>query len=208
MPRAGEAIDIELRAAVGRNYDPERYEESLRRVITECPDESERKAAEKRLLDLRGRRMREAANDADAASVAITRQDPLYTFERRFQMVGLLLRQHKQTGLVILASSGGFSTEWIDGGELTGMEAHTDRRRRGERAWRVAMDAVTLRKNPKLITLREYHEAVEGVILGRLGLNRASMMIGYADGSKEGRAELKRAVQQALGASGDYLGVA
>lgn len=201
---------IALRAATARGHNPDRYADSLRRIIATSPDEGERKVSERRLRELRMRQYRDAGNAASAQSERITRQDPLWTFEHRYQTIGLLMRLHRESGLVVFGACGNFSGDYIEGGSSDGMEAHTDRRRKGERIWGHALDAIQPRRERGEITLDrtdDYRDAVTGVIMGKLSLDRAAQAIGYAPHSDGGRCEIKRATMQALDAAQDVAGV-
>lgn len=104
----------------------------------------------------------------------------------------LLLREYRE-GLTISIEGHGVA-DYVQGGQVVGMEAHCDKMRAGRHAWKLAQEACE----------RRAWRAVDRVICGKAGLKQARRLIG--GGNVKAHAILKDNLIRALNASTAYLG--
>ena len=196
-----EPYDPRNRRGLGREFNLDRYKESQRAVMIQHPDEGERKRAERRPERASAASYVKDAEEADPYRV--TRQDPLFVFPGRLRQAGLQLRAHKQGLIISTAISGGFSVQFIDGGEKAGAEHQCDLRRVGFYAWQRALDAITPRKRAGH-RIADYHTAFTKCVEGVWPLAEACYAIGYTSVGANVN-EVKRFLGQGLEAAADYL---
>jgi len=104
----------------------------------------------------------------------------------------LILREHLEGQSITIG--GQEVTDFVQGGQASGMESMCDKMRVGRQAWKLALDATDVKAR----------KAVERVIAGKAGLKQARRLLGMADA--KAHAMLKANLVSALNAATAYLG--
>ena len=203
-----EPYDPRNRRGMGRApMHPEVLRETLRGVMATTSDSREYKRAKDSLDDLAKRDAQKRAyvtDDEEADPYRVTARDALSVFPARLRQAGLQLRAHKQGLIISTAISGGFSVQFIDGGEKAGAEHQCDLRRVGYHAWQRALDAITPRKRAG-DRIADYHMAFTKCVEGSWPLTEACFAVGYRSDAGTSINEVKRFLSQGLEAAADYL---
>lgn len=145
---------------------------------------------------LEAKRARQASGGVKRAKRRAGNRDPLSRVPDVLRRAGEALRDHAE-GAVIGVDSAGVSVELIDCGSSADMEGLTDRRRRGEAAWRQAMGAITRER---------FRDPIRKVIVYQLPLIKATeLAVGHKGGKAQ--AQAKESLIQALESAAAFFGM-
>jgi hypothetical protein len=108
--------------------------------------------------------------------------------------VVLALRDHVEGGTIDIGGSG--NMEFVQGGGAAGMEAHCDRRRKGQQAWDLAKKACSTPNT---------WGALDLLIRGKISLTQACRRV--SSDNKKTRQYLHRHLVASLDAAGAFLGI-
>lgn len=205
MTRSTQTIAIDSRGISRGRYDSDRAiraNEDAERLALIDGDTAEALRRRNAAADLRRKQTR-PANETEILPVWLVRdlggpRDTIaYLIKDKALSVqqgrtALLLREYCE-GLTISIEGHGIS-DYVQGGQAVGMEAHCDKMRAGRHAWKLAQEAC----EPKA------WKAVDRVICGKASLRSANRLIGGDTGRAV--ALLKANLILALNASTAYLG--
>lgn len=205
MTRSTQTIAIDSRGISRGRYDSDRAiraNEDAERIALIDGDADEALRRRNAAADLRRKRTR-PISEAEILPVWLVRdlggpRDTIaYLIKDKALSVqqgrtALLLREYRE-GLTISIEGHGIS-DYVQGGQAVGMEAHCDKMRAGRHAWKLAQEACEAKA----------WKAVDRVICGKAGLKQARRLIG--GGNEAAHATLKANLIRALNASTAYLG--
>lgn len=196
------ATAIPITAKPGRTYDEDRAEAAQLYALERSNDPREQSRAEQALDSLRRRR---SAREEDRlrrqgkTPSAVTRRDPVACLDEVYQRTAELLRDHEETGGVVIRRS--------DIAELGvrvavsrmqgGLEEQCDARETGRRAWAAFMAGCGKPEVARQCRL---------IVIERKPFGRCVEALGWGVGGKQ-RDRLKAALCDGLDGAAAFLGV-